>query len=100
MIYDNEQRLEARPAEVAAESHQQWDSYAQNLAAAHKLRGGERVRPAASATTVRGNGGGQPLLSDGPYAETKEQLGGFFVVEARDLDEAVALAAKMPHLAD
>jgi hypothetical protein len=63
------------------------------------LRGGERLRPAASATTVRISGG-QRLLSDGPFAETKEQLGGYYIVETDDLDEAVELASKMPHLAD
>jgi hypothetical protein len=57
------------------------------------------LRPASSATTVRIDGG-QRLLSDGPYAETKEQLGGFFIVETSDLDEAIELASKMPHLAD
>ena len=76
-----------------------WAEYAQNLATAGKIRGGERLRPSASATTLRLNGGGR-LLSDGPYAETKEQLGGYFVVEAKDLDEAVELASTMPHLAD
>jgi hypothetical protein len=76
-----------------------WATYTQELAAAGKVRGGERLRPAASATTLRLSGG-QRLLSDGPYAETKEQLGGFYIVEAGNLDEAVELASKMPHLQD
>src|SRR5579859_6832472 len=78
---------------------QAWADYAGQLAAAGKVRAGERLRPAATATTLRTNGGSR-LLSDGPYAETKEQLGGFFIVEATDLDEAVELASKMPHLED
>jgi hypothetical protein len=81
------------------ERTQAWASYTSELAAAQKIRGGERLRPAASATTLRISGG-QRLLSDGPFAETKEQLGGFFMVEAKDLDEAVELASKMPHLQD
>jgi hypothetical protein len=76
-----------------------WSEYTNELATAGKIRGGERLRPAASATTVRLSGG-ERLLSDGPYAETKEQLGGYFVVEASNLDEAVELAARMPHLQD
>jgi hypothetical protein len=81
------------------ERTQAWASYTSELAAAQKIRGGERLRPAASATTLRISGG-QRLLSDGPFAETKEQLGGFFMIEAKDLDEAVELASKMPHLQD
>lgn len=76
-----------------------WAEYASDLASAGKLRGGERLHPVASATTLRLNGG-ERLLSDGPYAETKEQLGGYFVIEASNLDEAVELAGKMPHLQD
>lgn len=78
---------------------QEWNQYSQNLATAGKIRGGERLRPSAAATTLRLNGGSR-LLSDGPYAETKEQLGGFFIVDAKDLDEAVELASTMPHLVD
>jgi hypothetical protein len=77
-----------------------WAEYTQKLVSAGKIRGGERLRPSASATTLRLNGNGSRLLSDGPYAETKEQLGGFYLVEAKDLDEAVELAGGMPHLAD
>jgi hypothetical protein len=76
-----------------------WGAFTQELAAAGKVRGGERLRPAATATTLRLKNA-QPLLTDGPYAETKEQLGGFYVIEAADLDEAVSWAQKMPHLQD
>jgi hypothetical protein len=79
---------------------QAWAEYTNALVSAGKIRGGERLRPAASATTLRLNGGGERLLSDGPFAETKEQLGGFYLVEAGNLDEAVELAGKMPHLQD
>lgn len=78
---------------------QAWGGYTQELVAAQKLHAGERLRPAATATTVR-VAGGKRLLSDGPFAETKEQLGGLYIVEAKDLDEAVELASKMPHLED
>ena len=81
------------------ERTQAWAGYTNELVASGKIRGGERLRPAASATTVRITGSNR-LLSDGPFAETKEQLGGFFLVEAKDLDEAVELASKMPHLQD
>jgi hypothetical protein len=56
---------------------------------------GDRLRPASDATTVRVRNG-EVLLTDGPYAETKEQMGGFDVIECADLDEAIAVAAKHP----
>ena len=59
------------------------------------LQGGERLRPTADATTVRVRNG-ETLTTDGPFAETKEQLGGYFVVDCADLDEAVMAAAKLP----
>ena len=57
--------------------------------------GGEQLRPVETATTVRVDGG-QTLLSDGPFVEAKEHLGGFFLVEADDLDAALELAARVP----
>jgi hypothetical protein len=81
------------------ERMQAWGVYTQDLATSKKMVSGERLRPAADATTLRFDGG-KRLLSDGPFAETKEQLGGFFVVDATNLDEAVELASKMPHLED
>ena len=57
--------------------------------------GGEQLRPVETATTVRVDGG-QTLLSDGPFVEAKEHLGGFFLVEADDLDDALELAARVP----
>ncbi|GIF47748.1 hypothetical protein DFJ67_6638 [Asanoa ferruginea] len=62
------------------------------------LRGGKALYPTATATTVRVNGGkgGDVVVSDGPYAETKEALTGFYLMECADLDEAVQLAARIP----
>jgi hypothetical protein len=57
---------------------------------------GARLRPTSDATTVRVLDG-EVLASDGPFAETKEQIAGFYVVEAKDLDEAIDLASKIPH---
>jgi|SRR5689334_4916703 hypothetical protein len=59
------------------------------------LQGGERLRPTTDATSVRVQNG-EVLTSDGPFAETKEQIGGYFVVDCKDLDEAIAVAAKIP----
>ena len=59
------------------------------------LQGGERLRPTTDATTVR-SATARPLTSDGPFAETKEQIGGYYVVDCKDLDEAIEVAAKIP----
>ena len=59
------------------------------------LQGGERLRPTTDATTVRVRDG-ETLTSDGPFAETKEQIGGFYLVDCKDLDEAIEVAAKIP----
>ena len=62
------------------------------------LQGGERLRPTTDSTTVRVRDG-ETLTSDGPFAETKEQIGGFFLVDCKDLDEALEVAAKIPSAA-
>jgi hypothetical protein len=99
LICGDETRLNNLPEPEGTQRTASWGNYTNDLVAANKLRGGERLRPSATATTLRINGGGR-LLSDGPFAETKEQLGGFYLIEAKDLDEAVELASKMPHLQD
>ena len=58
------------------------------------LRGGSGLQPSTTATTVRG--GGEAVLTDGPFVETKEQLAGYYVVDVADLDEAIAWAKKVP----
>jgi hypothetical protein len=69
----------------------------QDLAKSGKLRGGGRLHPATAATTIRMNKG-KPVFTDGPFAETKEQLGGYHLVECRDLDEVMPIAARIPTL--
>src|SRR5437016_11975897 len=59
------------------------------------FQGAEPLHPTATATTVRTEGG-KPLVLDGPFAETKEQLAGYYILDCEDLDEAVAWAAKIP----
>jgi hypothetical protein len=59
------------------------------------MKAGDALQPTATATTVRVRDG-KTLRTDGPFAETKEQLGGYYVVEAKDLDEATKLAARIP----
>ena len=61
-----------------------------------KILGGEALQPQATGTTIRADGTGGYTVTDGPFAETKEGLGGYYVIEAADLDEAIALAKRCP----
>jgi hypothetical protein len=72
-----------------------WFAYTERLKASGCLRGGEALQPTSTATTVRKQGG-KVITSDGPFAETKEQLGGFYMVECKDADEALKWAAEIP----
>ncbi len=79
-----------------AEGLKEYDEFGRAAAAA--IRGGAALYPTSTATTVRvqGGKGGEVITSDGPFAETKEVLTGFYLLEAEDLDAAVALAAQIP----
>ena len=72
-----------------------YQAFSQYLVDNNHMCGGERLQPSHTATTVRVRGG-ETLLTDGPFSETKEQLGGYYLVEAKDLDEATRLAAMIP----
>jgi hypothetical protein len=77
----------------------EYADFAAQASAAGVMRGGEALYPPEMATTIRvadGQGGGDVIITDGPYAEAKEVLGGFFLIEAADLDEATRWASKIP----
>ena len=82
------------PAEQGALS-QEYGHFTQEIIQKGKFVGGNQLKPIASATTVRVRDG-KRVVTDGPFAETKEQLGGYYLVNANDLDEAIALAARIP----
>jgi hypothetical protein len=81
------------PAEAGA-AMAAWDTYTRELRDSGALVAGEGLAPSATATTVRLND--EHIVTDGPYAETKEQLGGFYVIDVADLDEALGWAHKLP----
>lgn len=89
LLYDNESNADPN------EDLTPWHEYTDALIKAGVLRGGEALHPTESATTVRLEGG-QVVTTDGPFAETKEQLGGFYLIEVENLDDAIAWAAKVP----
>jgi hypothetical protein len=72
-----------------------YGKFTENIQKSGKLVGSNRLQPSTTATTVRVRNG-KAQTTDGPFAETREQLAGYYLVEATDLDDAVALAAKIP----
>jgi hypothetical protein len=97
MIYGDE----AREAEATPEdwdkmmvAHRDWGHAV--AASGATIVAGEALQPTATATTIRAGADGSRLMTDGPFAETKEALGGFYVVDAADLDAAMALARALP----
>jgi hypothetical protein len=94
LIYTDEKRA-AVSAEQMNELIAAYFAYTQELKDRKVYLAGEALQPTQTATTVRVRGG-KSLTTDGPFAETKEQLGGFYMVDCKDLDEALKLAAKIP----
>jgi hypothetical protein len=95
LIYGNEEQFHRLPEPEMRALHQAFGQFTQEIAQSGALRASEALQPTAAATTVRVREG-KTLTTDGPFAETKEQLGGFYLVEAADLDAAIAWAAKIP----
>ncbi|RUO32470.1 YciI family protein [Aliidiomarina soli] len=92
LVYANENDLHSLPESPHdSECH----AYASKAAERGMLIAGQALQPVATATTVRVRDG-QATVTDGPFAETKEQLAGFYMIEARDLNEAIAFAEKIP----
>jgi hypothetical protein len=94
LIYTEEQ-AEMPPEEVMATELAGYDVFTKELQGRGLFEAGEALHPTPSATTVRVRDG-QTVTTDGPFAETKEALGGFYMIQAADLDEAIELAAKIP----
>jgi hypothetical protein len=99
LLYGDENRWAGMTPEESAEDMQRWGAFYEELAAAGAFLAGEGLNPTASATTVRFKDG-EVVHTDGPFAETREQLGGFYLLECPDMDAALAWAAKVPDLGE
>lgn len=95
LINTNEAAEAARSDEENEAIYGAYYAFTNELRESGGFLGGEALQPTSTATTVRVRNG-QTLTTDGPYAETKEQLGGYYLIEAADLDEAISWAAKIP----
>jgi hypothetical protein len=95
-LFGDESRWGERTPDQQAEVMKAWDAYTQAVIDAGVHLGGEGLQPSSTATTVRIPESGDPIVSDGPFAETKEQLGGYYLLDCKDLDEALAWAKRIP----
>jgi hypothetical protein len=95
LIYESEKAWEAMPEDKRNAAFGEYMTFTQEIAKSGHLRGGNALQPVATATTIRVRDG-KTLSTDGPFAETREQLGGYYLVEAKDLDEATRIAARIP----
>jgi hypothetical protein len=95
LIYENEAAMEGRePAQDAAMLNG-YHAFTSGLISSGKFKASDRLQPTSTATTVRVEGT-KTLVTDGPFAETREQLGGYYLIDATDLDDAIAIAARIP----
>src|ERR1700747_2186043 len=95
LIYSRERDLAEAPAEDREKIKAGHWAVMDETRARGIFQGAEPLHPTATATTVRMEGG-EPLVLDGPFAETKEQLGGDYILDCKDLDEAIGWAVKIP----
>ena len=95
LIYDDEKNMSARPKSEADAFMGEYIAFTQGIRNSGHYVAGEALQPVQSATTVRVRNG-QVTTTDGPFAETKEQLGGFYMIKARDLNDAIQVASRIP----
>jgi hypothetical protein len=95
LIYRSEAELGKMDAPARKEMTADYLAFTQSIVQSGHFKAGDGLQPSTTATTVRVRDG-KALTTDGPFAETREQLGGYYLVEARDLDTALAIAARIP----
>jgi hypothetical protein len=95
LIYDPEKTWETMPEAERNKLSGEYMTFTKDITASGHFKAGEALQPTRTATTVRVRDG-KIATTDGPFAETREQLGGFYLIEAKDLDEATRIAARIP----
>ena len=95
LIYRNEAECATDDPAAAKAMTDDYASFTQSIIQSGHFKGGDRLQAVTAATTVRVRDG-KTLTTDGPFAETHEQLGGYYLVDAKNLDEALAIAARIP----
>ena len=95
MIYQNEAEYGKIDAATNKKMVEEYGAFTQSIIQSGNFKAGDRLQPTTTATTVRIRDG-KTLTTDGPFAETREQLGGYYLIEAKDLDAALAIAVRIP----
>ena len=95
LIYEDEKGFERMPKEEADAVFGEYHTFTEDVKKSGHLLAGEALQPTDTATTVRVRNG-KTQTTDGPFAETKEQLGGFYLINAKDLNEAIQIASRIP----
>ncbi|MEZ4404466.1 MAG: YciI family protein [Kofleriaceae bacterium] len=95
LIYDDETKMDAMPDAEKGAFFAEYMKFSADVKASGHMVAGDALQPVATATTVRIRDG-KLTTTDGPFAETREQLGGYYLIEAKDLDEAIQIAARIP----
>lgn len=99
LIFESEALAAQRDEQAEAALIEEYGKFTEEIEATGNHIGGEALMPSETATTVRVRNG-ETLTTDGPFAETKEQLGGYYLIEAASLDEAINIAARIPSAKD
>ena len=95
LIYRNEAEQAKMDADAGQKMRSEYGAFTQSIIQSGNFKAGDALQPTSTATTVRVRDG-KTLTTDGPFAETREQLGGYYLVEAKDLDAALVIAARIP----
>ena len=99
LIYRSEAELAKMDGDARQKMSAEYGEFTQSIIQSGHFKAGDGLQPSTTATTVRVRDG-KMLTTDGPFAETREQLGGYYLVEAKDLDTALGLAARIPGARD
>lgn len=99
LIHRNEAEMIALSDAARATMMAEYVAFNQSIVESGHFKSGDRLHPVAAATTIQVRNG-RTLRTDGPFAETREQIGGYYLIDAKDLDEAAAIAARIPGAKD
>src|SRR5579871_3712651 len=99
LIYQNEAEVEKMAEAQMKQMHADYMAFTQSIVQSGHFKGGDALQRSSTATTVRVRNG-KALTTDGPFAETREQLAGYYMIEAKDLDTAIGIAARIPSARD